>query len=215
MTAGSHEYYPIWLDIMGKSCLVVGGGLIAERKIASLLEAKADVTVISLTITPAITEWMEQGLVKVIRKAYDSDNGRNRFLVIAATDVAAVNEQVCNDASSRGQLINRVDAPKQSSFIVPALIRRGKLAIAVSTSGASPSLAAEICEKLADEYGAEYELYVDFLGELRFLLQKRIQDPKERGRILKEALQLNILASIRAGTFQKEVWFAEIENLIT
>jgi precorrin-2 dehydrogenase/sirohydrochlorin ferrochelatase len=214
MSTDHHEYYPIWLDLKKKSCLVVGGGLVAERKIASLLATKAEVTVISLKITQAITQWMEQGLVKVLLKAYDPEDGLNRFLVIAATDVKEVNEQVYRDASARGQLINRVDHPEQGNFILPALIRRGKLAIAVSTSGASPSLAAEIRQKLENEYGVEYEQYVEFLGELRLLVQQRIADPQERRRILKEVLELDILAAIRAGVFQKEIWFAEIEKLL-
>jgi precorrin-2 dehydrogenase/sirohydrochlorin ferrochelatase len=215
MSGGPNAYYPIWLDLNGKSCLVVGGGPIAERKIASLLEAKADVTVISLQITHTINEWMQQGLVKVLLKAYDPKDGLNRFLVIAATDVKEVNEQVYRDANAREQLINRVDHPAQSNFILPAVIRRGKLAIAISTSGASPALAAEIRQKLECDYGVEYERYVEFLGELRLLVKQRVKDPQERGRILKEVLALDILASIREGAFRKELWLAEVEHLFT
>jgi precorrin-2 dehydrogenase/sirohydrochlorin ferrochelatase len=203
-------YYPVWLDLSGKSCVVVGGGQVAERKIASLLEANADVTVVSLQVTQIVSEWIEQGRVKGLLKAYDAEYSKDAFLVIAATNSYDVNEQVYSDAIARGQLINRVDCQEQSNFIVPAIIRRGKLAIAISTSGASPSLAAEIRQNLEDEYGKEYEIYVEFLGELRFIVQQQIEDPQQRRRILKEVLELDVLASIREGAFDKEQWLQRI-----
>jgi precorrin-2 dehydrogenase / sirohydrochlorin ferrochelatase len=204
------SYYPIWLDLKGKSCVVVGGGQIAERRIIALLEAEADVIVISPLITPVITEWIEKGQVTCILKGYGSQYSTNAFLVIAATSSIEVNEQVYADAIARGQLINRVDSPEHSNFIVPAVIRRGKLALAISTSGASPSLAAEIRQKLENEYGKEYESYVDFLGELRLLVQERVDDTQQRKRILKEVLELDVLASIREGSFDKEMWLRRL-----
>jgi precorrin-2 dehydrogenase/sirohydrochlorin ferrochelatase len=201
------DYYPAWLDLNGKSCFVVGGGQIAERKISALLEAGADVTVISPKVSFVISEWIEQGLVKGLIQSYHSEDSVNAFLIIAATNVAYVNEQVYRDAAARGQLINRVDAPEQSNFIVPAVLRRGKLVIAVSTSGASPSLAVEIRQKLEQQYGEEYELYVEFLGELRIMVQQRIEDPGQRRMILKQALESDIMTSIREGTLDKKLWF--------
>jgi precorrin-2 dehydrogenase/sirohydrochlorin ferrochelatase len=206
----SRAYYPVWLDLKGKSCFVIGGGHIAERKISSLLEAGADVTVISPKVTFVISQCIKQGLVNGLIQSYHSEDSVNAFLIIAATNVAYVNEQVYRDAAARGQLINRVDAPEQSNFLVPAVLRRGKLAIAVSTSGASPSLAAEIRQKLEQQYGEEYELYVEFLGELRMLVQQRIEDPGQRRLILKQALESDILTSIRVGTLDKELWFERL-----
>ncbi|MEX2461248.1 MAG: bifunctional precorrin-2 dehydrogenase/sirohydrochlorin ferrochelatase [Paenibacillaceae bacterium] len=203
-------YYPIWLDLKGKSCVVVGGGQLAERRVASLIEAQADVTVISPEVTPIISEWLEKEQVKSILIGYDSQYSSEAYLVIAATNSTQVNEQVYRDARGRGQLINRVDCPEQSNFIVPAVIRRGKLAIAVSTSGASPSLAGEIRQKLEMTYGEEYETYVDFLAELRLLVQERIAHPMQRRRIMKEVLELDMLTSIREGTFDKEQWLARL-----
>jgi precorrin-2 dehydrogenase/sirohydrochlorin ferrochelatase len=200
----SLSYYAILLDLNGKECVVVGGGRVAERKIAALLEAEASVTVISPYVTPVLSDWIEKGQLKGILAGYDSQYSMEAYLVIAATDSAEVNERVYLDAVARGQLINRVDCPEQSNFIVPAMVRRGKLSIAVSTSGASPSLAAEIRQKLDREYGEEYELYVDFLGELRLLVQQQVKDSQERKRILKEVLELDVLATIRNGSFNKE-----------
>jgi precorrin-2 dehydrogenase/sirohydrochlorin ferrochelatase len=206
----SSAYYAILLDLDGKGCVIVGGGRVAERKIAALLEANAYVTVISPEVTPVISKWMEQGQLKGILDVYDSQYSMEAFLVIAATDSAEVNERVYIDAIARGQLINRVDCQEQSNFIVPALVRRGKLSIAVSTSGASPSLAAEIRQKLEHEYGEEYELYVNFLGELRSLVQEQVKDSQERKRILKEVLELDVLASIRDGSFNKEQFLEQL-----
>jgi precorrin-2 dehydrogenase/sirohydrochlorin ferrochelatase len=206
----SSAYYAILLDLAGKGCVIVGGGRVAERKIAALLEANANVTVISPEVTPVISKWMEKGQLKGILDAYDSQYSMEAFLVIAATDSAEVNERIYVDAIARGQLINRVDCPEQSNFIVPALVRRGKLSIAVSTSGASPALAAEIRQKLEQEYGEEYELYVNFLGELRSLVQEQVKDSQERKRILKEVLELDVLASIRDGSFNKDQFLEQL-----
>ena len=203
-------YYPIWLDLSGKRCVVVGGGSVAERKIAALLNSNAYVIVISPVITPAISEWIDKGQLEGILEGYDSQYSMDAFLVIAATSSTKVNEQVYEDAVARGQLINRVDCPEQSNFIVPAVIRRGKLTMAVSTSGASPSLAGEIRHKLEQEYGHEYEPYLDFLSELRLLVQQRIADPMQRRKILKEVLALDILAWIREGSFEKDVWLKRL-----
>jgi len=203
-------YYPIWLDLSGKRCVVVGGGSVAERKIAALLNSNAYVIVISPVITPAISEWIDKGQLEGILEGYDSQHSMDAFLVIAATSSTKVNEQVYEDAVARGQLINRVDCPEQSNFIVPAVIRRGKLTMAVSTSGASPSLAGEVRHKLEQEYGHEYEPYLDFLSELRLLVQQRIADPMQRRKILKEVLALDILAWIREGSFEKDVWLKRL-----
>ena len=203
-------YYPIWLDLSGKRCVVVGGGSVAERKIAALLNSNAYVIVISPGITPVISEWIDKGQLEGILEGYDSQHSMDAFLVIAATSSTKVNEQVYEDAVARGQLINRVDCPEQSNFIVPAVIRRGKLTMAVSTSGASPSLAGEVRHKLEQEYGHEYEPYLDFLSELRFLVQQRIADPTQRRKILKEVLALDILAWIREGSFEKDVWLKRL-----
>jgi precorrin-2 dehydrogenase/sirohydrochlorin ferrochelatase len=107
-------------------------------------------------------------------------------------------------------LVNRADCPEQSNFIVPAVVRRGMLSIAVSTYGASPALAAEIRQKLEHDYGEEYELYVDFLGEFRSLVQERVEDSQQRRRILKKVLEQDILASIREGSFNKEQWLGQM-----
>lgn len=200
------DYYPVWLDLTGKSCVVVGGGAVAERKIAGLMNANAAITVISPEITAVIAEWLDKGRLKGILAGYDPQYSSEAFLVIAATDSSVVNNQVYEDAAARGQLINRVDCPEQSHFIVPAIVRRGKLVIAVSTSGASPSLAGEIRDKLEQAYGEEYESYVDFLGELRLRVQQRIVEPAARRKILKKVLELDILAWIREGSFDKEAW---------
>ncbi|MDB5052495.1 MAG: siroheme synthase [Bacilli bacterium] len=195
------EYYPMWVDLSARNCVVVGGGLVAERKIASLLAAKAFVRVVSPEVTEIIADWIHQSAVTGVRKNYESGDGDEAFLVIAATNSAVVNEQIYQDCLASGQLINRVDHPEKGNFIVPAIVHRGKLAIAVSTSGASPALAAEICNKLEGEYGLEYEVYLDFLAEFRLLVKAEIHDAAQRRRILQEVLQSEALAWIRNGEF--------------
>jgi hypothetical protein len=109
---------------------------------------------------------MEKGKLKGILEEYDSQYSMDAFLVFAATNSSEVNERVYIDAAARGQLINRTDCPEQSNFIVPAVVRRGMLSIAVSTSGASPSLAVEISQKLEQEYDKLFLLQLATIGYL-------------------------------------------------
>lgn len=193
--------YPLMLDLRGRRCVVVGGGRVAERKTAALLAAGADVTVVSPEVTTAIAAWERDGRLRTERRAYAAGDTRDALLVFAATDDAAVNERIGQEAAALGQLVNVADRPELCSFAVPAAMRRGKLTIAVSTSGASPSAAAAIARELDAAYGDEYAAYIDFLSELRELARARVADPQERRELLQAAAEADVLACIRRGTF--------------
>lgn len=201
-------YFPILVDVKGKRCLVVGGGQVAERRIASLLEAKAQVTVVSPSFSQQIGAWVRDGIVEGRQRPYETGDGAGAFLVVAATDAADVNDRICGDAMRAGQLINMCERPELGNFIVPSTVRRGKLVISVSTSGASPTVAAAIRRQIEAEFGDEYEIYLDFLSEFRLRVQELVKDTNQRHEWLRAVLRLNVLDKIRSGEFAE--WKREL-----
>ncbi len=179
-------YYPIFLDLTGKRCVIVGGGRVAERKCTTLIRTGAKVTVISPQITKRLTDYKEKGLIRHIRRGYRSSDVRTVFVVIAATNSEEINKKVAKDATAADKLLNMVDTPSLCNFIVPSVLRRGLLTIAVSTGGASPALAKEIRKRLRRMYGPEYSRYLKFLRGVRSKAMREITDKKEREKFLKE-----------------------------
>jgi len=185
----TQHLYPMMIDLTGRRCLVVGGGTVAERKVASLLAGGGDVVVVSPSLTSGLMDRFRAGEIECRLRPYRRGDGEGCFLVIAATDKEAVNRQVYEDARARGQWINVVDRPDLCNFIVPSAVRRGRLTIAVSTAGASPSLAKEIRMRLETEYGPEYEVFLDLLVEMRKRIQSKVDDTRLRYRLMGELVQ--------------------------
>lgn len=179
--------YPIMVNVKDMICLIVGGGRVAERKAFFLLEAGADVLVISPEVCSGLHELARKEQIRWVQSHYKKGD-IDRFgplLVFAATNDSQVNQTVVEEAKQAGKLVNAVDNPAAGSFHVPAVLRRGKLAIAVSTEGAGPAAAARIKHELAGTYGPEYEPYFDFLGQFRRWLQNRIHSADDRRELLK------------------------------
>ena len=146
------SYYPVFLDVRGRTALVVGGGAVAERKAAGLARAGACVRVVAPTVTAGLEAHARDGLVDLRRRAFRENDVEGVFLVYAATDDAAVNEAVYAEAEARGVPANVVDDPAHCSFIVPSVVRRGPLQLAVSTSGAAPALAKRLRRELEGRF---------------------------------------------------------------
>jgi siroheme synthase-like protein len=174
------DYYPAFLDLKGRSCLVVGGGAIARRKVESLLECGAVVKVVAREASDDLVEFARGGRIELEIRDYIPSDLAGVFIVIAATDDPTVQALIGNEAKERGLLVNVVDDPAHCTFIVPALARRGELAIAISTGGRSPALASRIREKIEGVFGPEYEEWVDLLGNLRTILAERFPDAEQR-----------------------------------
>jgi precorrin-2 dehydrogenase/sirohydrochlorin ferrochelatase len=206
---GMKPYYPVMLAISGKACLVVGGGKVAQRKVASLLEAGGMVRVICLEASARLVRQAERGEIELTQRAYQSGDCKGCSIVIAATNRAEVNEEVFQEAEAEGAWVNVADRPDRSSFIVPSVIRRGKLVLSVSTGGASPSVSRKIAAELEASYGAEYELYLDFLSEMRLKVQSRVKDIETRQQLFKRMLEWDLLDKIREGTFDS--WKQQLE----
>jgi precorrin-2 dehydrogenase / sirohydrochlorin ferrochelatase len=161
------KYYPVYLDISKKRCVVVGGGDVAARKILRLLECGAVVTVVSRELTTTLINMVAQGKLIQVDDNYDEQYLAGAFLVIGATDREEVNDRIAADCRARGVMVNIVDDPGRCDFILPSLVNRGSLSIAVSTDGKSPALARKLREELSVQFGPEYEGYLELLGWLR------------------------------------------------
>jgi precorrin-2 dehydrogenase/sirohydrochlorin ferrochelatase len=177
------KYYPICLRIADRPCLVIGGGPIAEQKVRSLLDADANVTVVSPQLTAVLTDWAGAGRIVHIARGYRRGDLVGMTLVYAATDNEELHAQVAQDAHDAGVLVNVVDRPRLCDFIVPSIVARGDLLVAVSTSGASPALAKRIRRELEASFGPEYALALTVLKRLRVDLAERGVPSAERQRI--------------------------------
>ncbi|UCG13275.1 MAG: bifunctional precorrin-2 dehydrogenase/sirohydrochlorin ferrochelatase [Deltaproteobacteria bacterium] len=166
------RYYPIFLTVENRNCLVVGGGEVGARKVKTLLQSGASVRVVSPEIVPWLAEKIEEGTVEWVANYYEEQQLEGCFLVIAATDDLKLNTLIASDAERRGLLCNVVDYPQEGNFILPALIRRGALTVAVSTSGQSPALARQIRQDLEQRFGAEYADFLELMGAIRKKLLK-------------------------------------------
>ena len=161
------SYYVACLKLQGKDCLVVGGGPIALEKIEGLLVAGADVTVIALEAVPEVAALADSADIKFERRAFAEPDLVGRFLVVAATSDEALNRSVHAGAEARNQLVNVVDVPPLCNFILPAVTRIGPIAIAVSTSGASPALAKRMRDEIDALFGDEHARLAVLLNEVR------------------------------------------------
>lgn len=179
------RYYPIFVDIVKRPCVVVGGGEVAGRKVDSLLSAGAAVTVVSPRVTRRLKTLEKDGVITIIKRKYRKGDLKGAFLAISAADSKAANEAVHEEASKLGILVNVVDDPKHCNFIVPSVVDRGSLLIAVSTSGKSPSLARELRLELEKEIGEEYGTFVEILGKVRNMLLKTGANNVKKERVIK------------------------------
>jgi uroporphyrin-III C-methyltransferase/precorrin-2 dehydrogenase/sirohydrochlorin ferrochelatase len=158
---------PIFVDLTGKKVVVIGGGKVAERKIAALVESGARVTVVSPDITDLVVRWSDTGRVALERRPYRRGDLRGARLAYAATSDPVVNREVRAEADAEGIWLNVIDKPDLCDFISPAIVRRGHLTIAISTNGRCPGLSRQIRQELEQRFGPEFAQEVERLGELR------------------------------------------------
>ena len=167
------SYFPIYLDMSRRRCLVIGGGAVAERKIAALLEAGAEVTVISPDVTDAVAGLSKQKAIRVTARRYEDGDLDGFELAFVATDDPQVNAAVYREGRSRGVWVNSADDPARCDFILPSVLRRGDLTVAVSTGGTSPALARTVREELELYFTQEYESLAKLAAEVREELSNR------------------------------------------
>jgi precorrin-2 dehydrogenase/sirohydrochlorin ferrochelatase len=193
------KYYPAFLDLRDRSCLVVGGGPVAERKAITLFDAGADLSVVSPTLTPALHELADKGKITYRKKNFDEHDLTGMFLAVAATDDDAVNDAVAHVCRKNGVLVNVATAPAEGTFIVPSVVERGDLLIAISTCGDSPALARRVREDLERTYGPEYGVFLEKMAMLRQRLLQDVPDDEVRRKVHQAVVDSDVLYLLKAG----------------
>lgn len=187
--------------------IVIGGGEIAQRKVEALLEAGSTPLVISPTLTVIMQEWAAKGRIIWQPRSYQSGDLAGAFLVIAATNLSEINRAVWEEAQQVGCLINVVDDPVHSNFIVPAVLHCGPISVAISTGGSSPALARYLREQLQAFLPPELGILAEILAELRPEMQARLK-PEERLQRARQVIESDILTVIKQEGRQAAVQYA-------
>ncbi|HEY8998563.1 MAG TPA: bifunctional precorrin-2 dehydrogenase/sirohydrochlorin ferrochelatase [Edaphobacter sp.] len=186
--------FPIFLKLTGRPCVVIGAGHLAESKIASLRAAEASVTVIAPEANEAIGELAATGEITFLRRPYQEGDLAGAFLVVAATNVPAVNRAVFAEATATGVLCNAVDDPPFCDFYFPSVVRRGDLQIAISTAGNSPALAQQLRKELNEQLPLDLGNWLSDLGNLRREVVAAEPLNEQRRLILHELAQRQVCA---------------------
>ncbi len=189
----------MFLNLAGRVVVIVGDGVPAERKAAAFQRYAADVVVISPSGTDRLREMEAEGLISLEPREYAKGDLEGVALAICAGATDDVARQVARDANMRGCPFNAAGAPELSNYLIPTSLRRGPLQIAISTSGAAPSVAKRIRDELKASYGEEWGTYVELLGAVRALAVNRISDAAEREGVLAEVSSADLLSRIAAG----------------
>lgn len=179
-------HFPLFIDLKDRSCLVVGGGRIAVRKVSALVEFGARVTVVAATVDPAIAR---ETRCAVRRRNFEDADLEGQTLVVVATDDSGVNARVSRLCRERGIPVNAVDDPANCTFIFPAWVRRGPLVAAVSSGGACPVAAKLVRDRISGILTDDFTAAVEELGAAREELKRRFPDPEDRRRHCEEKLE--------------------------
>jgi siroheme synthase-like protein len=190
-------YYPISVDLVGRPCLVVGGGAVALRKVSALVEAGARVTVVSPSLTPALLRLASEAPLRWRPREYAAGDAAGFVLVMVATDDRAVNAAVAIECRERGIWVNCADDPERCDFILPSVLRRGAVTVAVSTGGQSPTMARLVREELDALLPWDVAALTDVVASVRSALsQDGVSLDAERWR---QALDGELRSLVAAG----------------
>ena len=192
--------YPMYVSLAGRKAVVIGGGKVAERKVAVLLDCGAAVELVSPELTEALAGWEREGRLRVQRRGFLEGDTSGAWLVIAACGEEAVNRQVFEEAERGGIFCNVVDEPELCSFQVPAVVQRGAMQIAISTGGVSPALAKRLRQELETQLGPWHETFLAGLSELReHIKAKYPEDQAKRAEIFEGFVNSEALEWLREG----------------
>jgi len=172
------RYYPINLDVLNRKCLIVGGGSVGTRKVLTLLDCGAKVTLVSPDASEKLLELVDNGLIAWEKRSYLTSDLDGTFLVIGATDDEELNHQISADAEKLNMLCNIADRPEVCNFILPAIVNRGDLMISISTSGKSPAFAKTLRKELERQFGVEYAEFLRLMGAIRKKLLSEKHEPE-------------------------------------
>jgi precorrin-2 dehydrogenase/sirohydrochlorin ferrochelatase len=196
------HYYPIHLDIRNKNCLVVGGGGVGTRKVMTLLQCGANVTVVSPEISDRLQELAESARLTLKPRPYRTEDIEGVFLVIGASDDETLNRRISSDAERRNTLCNIADRPEKCNFILPSIVRRDDLVITISTSGRSPALAKKLRKQLERRFGPEYGDFLKLMGAIRSKLLSQAHEPEVHKPLFEQLIDSHLIALIQEGKTQ-------------
>lgn len=195
--------YPVNLNLEGKKCLVVGGGGVAERKVASLVESGAKVTVIAPSVLTSLNNLAGEGKITLIDDIYKSGMAKGYFLAIVATDDENANKLAISEAKSFGALVNAPTTPEFSDFTVPAVINRGDLTVAVSTNGISPALSRKIKEEISEFLPKNIGGWLKIIKNIRKEAKSKLASSKDRENFWRRALNKKVLRLLKEGRIKE------------
>jgi len=190
-------YYPIFINLTGRPCIVIGGGAVAERKVEGLLQAGAWVTVVSPTLTSKLISLAAQEAIRHFPRAYQAGDLHGYALAFVATADPGVSAEVAREGRDLGVWVNAADDPSHCDFILPSLLRRGELMVAVSSGGSSPALSRAVREELESYFTEDYTTLAEVVGEVRGELKNRCLFPGAEA--WRRALNGEVRALIRDG----------------
>jgi precorrin-2 dehydrogenase / sirohydrochlorin ferrochelatase len=191
------RYYPVNLDIGGRRCLVVGGGRVGARKVDTLVQCGAAVTVVSPEASPAVKHLADQKAIILKQRPYRSSDVEGMFLVIGATDNETLNHRINADAEQLNLLCNIADRPEICNFILPAIVSRGDFVMAISTAGKSPAFAKHIRKRLETQFGPEYGLVLELMGAIRNKLLADAHEPEVHKPLFERLIAGDLLALVK------------------
>lgn len=196
------RYYPVCLDIQNRNCLVVGGGSVGTRKVTTLLNCGAHVTVVSPAASAHLQELANNGSIILKKRFFRSSDLANMFLVCSATDNQELNRQIHTEAESLGMLCNVADRPEVCNFILPSIVNRGDLIIAISTSGQSPAFAKKLRKDLEKVFGNEYAQFLKLMGAVRKKLLRQDHRPKAHKHLFEQLINGGLVDMIKAHQYE-------------
>ena len=193
------QHYPVYLNLKGRSCFVLGGCTLAEEKARGLIEAEARVTVIAQEVTPGLAELALHGRIDLVDRRYRRGDLSTAFLVLVVSQPSSVTNAVWEETRGRNVLVNTLDDVPHCDFIAPAIVRRGDLAIAISTGGKAPALAVRLRQRLEGEVGDEHARFLELAGSLRAPLARRWPDFETRRALWYRLVDSDVLHLLRRG----------------
>lgn len=203
------EWYPVMLKIEGRKCVVIGGGAVAERKVVGLMQAHADISIISPSVTPGIQMLALEGRIHFTQREAIKEDLEGAALVFVATDRPEINKWIAGIASERGIPVNIADAGEQGDFLTPAVVRRGGLVLTASASGTGPAMASRIIQELSEQYGPEFREHIENLRIIRRIVKAEVHQLSERRELLQAAVTDDALEE-----WQSATWLQDKERLL-
>lgn len=196
--------YPIFLiNLSERHCIVIGGGHEGQGKVKGLLDCDATVTVISPELTETLQQWAEEGRFTWLARDYQPGDLRGAFLVIAERRDPITNAAIWDEGEAEGALINVMDDVEHCNFVAGSVVRQGPLTVAISTSGAAPTLSVRMRQRMEQEFGPEYGTFLEWLRDMRPAMAEHYPDFNQRRSLWYELVDSDILSLLRNGQFER------------